>query len=162
MQPGCPQCGKDFVRRSHRQGALEYLLSSVYVYPFRCQLCTHRFRAFEWGARYERHLIDQREYERIPVRFAASFSGDGVKGEGTLIELSMGGCSLQTDEGVMPGELLQLSFKPSEQDPPFGVDTAVVRSARGTLRGVEFLRLQPAQKDALRQLVFRHLSQQRG
>lgn len=161
MHPRCPQCGKDFVRRSHRQGAFEHLLSAVYVYPFRCQLCTYRFRAFEWGAQYKRHLIDQREYERIPVRLTVNVSGDRGKGQGTLTDLSMGGCTLQTEVTFVPGELLQLSFQPTEKDPAISVEAAVVRSARSTNLGVEFLRLQAAQKDALRQFVFRHLSHQR-
>jgi len=41
----CPQCGTHFVRRSHRQGITERLWSLVAVYPFRCQVCAHRFKA---------------------------------------------------------------------------------------------------------------------
>lgn len=160
MHPRCPQCGKDFVRQSQRQGAFEHLLSVVGVYPFRCQVCTHRFRAFEWGAR-SRRLTDQREYERIPARFAVSFSGDRIKGQGNLVELSMGGCSLQTETRLTPGELLQLSFKTSEHDAYIHVEGIVVMSMRPPTVGVEFLRLQTPQQEALRQFVVRHLSQQR-
>ena len=38
----CPKCGKDFVRRALRKDAREHLPSLIYVYPLRCQLCTHR------------------------------------------------------------------------------------------------------------------------
>ena len=161
MNPRCPQCGKEFVRRSHRQGTLEHMLSVIYVYPYRCQLCTFRFRAMQWGAQYSRQLVDQREYERIPVRLPVTFAGDRAKGQGALTELSMGGCSLQTEAILKPGDLVQLSVKPSEQDPPITVETAVVRSVRATTLGVEFLRLDSQQRDALRQFVFRRLSQER-
>jgi predicted RNA-binding Zn-ribbon protein involved in translation (DUF1610 family) len=42
----CPTCGKNFIHRSHRQSRLDYLLSLVRLYPFRCVTCYHRFRAF--------------------------------------------------------------------------------------------------------------------
>jgi len=160
MYPRCPECGKDFVRQSQRQGAFEHLLSVIRVYPFRCQVCTHRFRGLEWGE-HSTQLIDQREYERIPVRFAVSFSSDRIKGQGNLIELSMGGCSLQTETRLPPGEVLQLSFQASEQDAHIRVEAIVVRSVRPPTVGMEFLRVPSPQKEALRQVVLHHLSQQR-
>jgi hypothetical protein len=158
MGPVCPQCGKDFVRRAHRKGVLERILSAVYCYPYRCQLCTHRFRAFEWGAHYERKAVDQREYERIPVELPLNFAGARVKGEGNLVTLSMGGCSFQANVTVNPGEILQLSFQPTAHDPSIVIDAAVIRSVRPPLVGAEFLRVQPTQKEALRQVVLRHLA----
>ena len=41
----CPQCGASQVRRSHRRGELDGLLSYVGWYPFRCETCQRRFRA---------------------------------------------------------------------------------------------------------------------
>ena len=52
-RPHCPDCGSTAVLRSHRRGRLEYLLSLVYLYPFRCVVCNHRFRAFSWHANRE-------------------------------------------------------------------------------------------------------------
>ena len=50
----CPACGSTLVRRSHRLGLAEAMLSAAYVYPFRCQECLHRFFALQWGVRYQR------------------------------------------------------------------------------------------------------------
>jgi len=54
----CPTCGGMLARRAHRIGLTEEMLSVVYVYPFRCRLCTHRFLAFQWGVRYHRVSSD--------------------------------------------------------------------------------------------------------
>ena len=159
MYPQCPHCGTNHVRRSQRLGALERVLSVARVYPFRCQVCSRRFRTLEWGTPYGRELIDQREYERIPVRLAVSFYGDRMKGQGRLIELSMGGCSFQTEDRLRPGELLQLSFQPSEQEAHIHVEAVVIRSVRPPMVGVEFLRLQSAQEDSLRQFVSRRAAE---
>jgi len=52
------------VRRSSRIGAFERLISIVYVYPFRCPRCTHRFRALNWGHRYPHPKGERRDNER--------------------------------------------------------------------------------------------------
>ena len=66
--PRCHHCGRRRARRCHRVGALERVLSAVYVYPFRCQVCGRRFRALAWGRRYVRRSADHREWERVAIR----------------------------------------------------------------------------------------------
>ena len=61
----CPACGGTLARRSHRNGLTEAMLSVVYVYPFRCRLCAHRFLAVQWGVRYQR--ISQDSGDHRPV-----------------------------------------------------------------------------------------------
>lgn len=154
MEPVCPQCGRDFVRRCHREGALEQLLSIAYIYPFRCQLCTHRFRAMEWGKRYNKRRIDKRQYERIATRFPVTFSGDQVEGKGEVADLSIEGCGLETETPPEVGALLQLKlYTTSEQEPAVVVDAAVVRSVRSRSVGVKFLRLSAEHKGRLSQYM---------
>jgi hypothetical protein len=50
----CPQCGSMVVHRARRAGVIEHLLSTAYIYPFRCRRCLTRFRAMQWGRRYIR------------------------------------------------------------------------------------------------------------
>lgn len=54
----CPGCASGRINRISRQSAWDFLLSVIYIYPFRCEACTHCFRLFEWGIRYRR----QRHY----------------------------------------------------------------------------------------------------
>jgi predicted RNA-binding Zn-ribbon protein involved in translation (DUF1610 family) len=50
----CPECGGTPARRSHRNGLAEKTLGALYIYPFRCRLCGHRFFVWQWGIRYHR------------------------------------------------------------------------------------------------------------
>ncbi len=151
--PQCSKCGKNFVRRSHRRGVIERLLSVGYVYPFRCQLCSHRFKALQWGVRYSKHVVDRREYERIPTGFSVTFQGDHVRGEGVATDISMAGCALETDARLAVEALLQLRLQIPDRDPAVTVDAAVVRSVRARAVGLQFLRLQPQDRDHLHHFV---------
>ncbi len=43
-EPRCPKCRSAYLHRSKRRGFVERtLLTTVSVYPFRCELCGHRF-----------------------------------------------------------------------------------------------------------------------
>ena len=38
---GCPKCSSDAIKRAHREGMKERLLSLFLVYPYRCRKCGH-------------------------------------------------------------------------------------------------------------------------
>jgi hypothetical protein len=153
MGPQCPKCGKEFVRRAHREGALERLLSLAYIYPFRCQLCTHRFRTCQWGIRYSKQPRDHREYARVETRFPVTFSGDETSGNGMVTLVSMGGCAIETETKLSPGAILQLQLQTSDREPAVTVDAVVVRSVRSKSVGLQFLRLGMEEKERLGQFV---------
>jgi len=93
----CPRCGKSFARRSHRQGLKERLLSLLYLYPFRCQVCANRFRAFQFRTRYVKRTVDRRQYVRLATRIPTTFAedikpGEQRGGEGVVTDISLGGC----------------------------------------------------------------------
>src|SRR5262245_36365819 len=81
----CRRCRSEFVRRSSRKTLAERLLSLVYVFPFRCQLCQHRFLAFRWRERWLRAAgggtDERREYERLPVQAWSSLWWRDRQGE---------------------------------------------------------------------------------
>jgi hypothetical protein len=141
---------------------IEQLLSVVFVYPFRCQLCTHRFLAMQWGVRYRKELVDQRQYDRVAVRLPATCRGEHSGGKGVVTDISMRGCMLETDVQLMEGELIEISFQPSDPVQPVIVEAAVVRSARSGSVGFEFLRLQPNEKETLHQFMMSLLAGQRS
>jgi len=66
--PTCPKCKSELVGRTHRAGLVEQALSLGYVYPFKCQVCQHRFLRLRWGERYVRVPLDRRDAERLPTR----------------------------------------------------------------------------------------------
>jgi PilZ domain-containing protein len=157
----CPHCAREFVRRISKSGLGEIVLGIFYVYPFRCQLCGHRFRAFERGIRYRRVEEDRREYDRMEVKFPIAFSGPNVAGKGTLLNISMAGCSFASSSELGIGMILKLDLQISGTVAPVIVDAAVVRSVQKDSAGVEFLRWQASERERL-QLFVRGLLIDRG
>jgi hypothetical protein len=149
----CPKCGKDFVRRTLRKGLHEYILSAVYIYPYRCQLCAHRFLRPEPGERYDESTLDKRQYERIDIKFPVTFTGDKAGGTGTVGRLSLGGCELECPLKLMEGMMFHVQLQPPGISPAIHIETAVVRSVRPPIAGLEFLRTNPTEQFRLIQFV---------
>ena len=149
----CPNCARDFVRRVSRSGVVERLLSVFYVYPFKCQLCGYRFRFFQWGVRYFRVEEDRREYDRMEMGFPVTFASEEGSGDGTLVNVSMGGCSLRTRAELPIGTIIKLTLQVSTDIQPVVVDAAVVRSVRAGGLGVEFLQWQQSERERLQLFV---------
>ena len=157
----CPHCARDFVRRVARTGLSEVLMSFIYIYPFKCQLCGDRFRSLQWGVRYIRVDEDRREYDRMEMRFPVTFRGQDITGEGELLNVSMGGCSFHTGANLTIGMILKLELQISNDVAPVIVDAAVVRNVRSGGVGVEFLQWQQSERERL-QLFIRGLLIGRG
>ncbi|MCP9464819.1 MAG: PilZ domain-containing protein [Nitrospira sp.] len=129
---------------AHRTGALEKLLDRLHVFPFRCQLCTTRFRAYWPDTLANLSEIDRREYVRLAASFQASLLAEArFRMEGRTTELSMNGCTFESDRTLLVGTLLELTIKPASMGAPITVETAVVRSVRKGSMGCRFVSLQP-------------------
>ncbi|MBI3809908.1 MAG: PilZ domain-containing protein [Nitrospirae bacterium] len=153
VYPQCPTCRKNFVRRSQRRGVIEHTISLVYIYPFRCQLCTRRFRAFQLGVRFERYTPDRREYVRIPIQVPVAFSWEQVQGQGTVVNLSMRDCAIETTARLHSGEVLCLRLDALNEYSRIVIEAAVVRSIVGNAVGLEVLRIQKTEREKLRQVI---------
>ena len=154
MELICAQCRKPFVKASRRGGILDRLLSLAYAYPFRCQICRHRFHLWQWNLRYIEQDVDRRQYERRPVSIHARITSGQHDYEGTVRDLAMGGCAIETQAPLHEGSVLGLQLDAYDSEPRLTVETAVVRSVQGTRVGVEFLRLTPQkEEERLRQYI---------
>ena len=140
----CPQCGKNVVLRAQTRRLSESLLALLFIAPFRCQSCHHRFFRFRLGLTYPASIIDRREHLRIPVRLFLSFSGGRIKGEGFVTDLSMGGCMIQSSTHVKVDDIFYLHITLPNHDKALEL-AAIVRSV--TSRGVSFQFLRQAQEN---------------
>ncbi len=140
----CPHCGKDRILRSRCHTILELLASLACYSPFHCQFCSHRFMACRLGRSYAIQFVDRRQHLRIPVRLFLSFSGGRIKGEGTVLDISMGGCMIQSDAPVHVDDIFYLQITLGEQETPLEV-AAMVRSVGS--RGIAFKFLRAAQEN---------------
>jgi hypothetical protein len=152
MRPQCPSCQSIYVRRAHRVGIIEQVLSAFYVYPFRCQLCSVRFSSFQWGVRYDKQE-DMRQYERIGVHFPVLFRSAQTTGKGVITDVSVADCALETTLPLKQGDALKLELYPKSGRPPIVVEKAVIRSIRKATVGVQFLEVSDIDKARLNRLV---------
>jgi len=136
----CRRCGKGLAQRATVQSIAEQFLSLFATHPFQCQICGHRFLAFRFSSLYRDQRAERREWERIPVRFSTAFSGSHIRGEGTVVNISKGGCKIDTDVKVQVGALLYMQLFLSQGEPPVEV-AGSVRSAKDGKLGVKFLRV---------------------
>ncbi|MDP1767805.1 MAG: PilZ domain-containing protein [Nitrospirota bacterium] len=140
----CPRCQKDAVLQTLPQSIREHFAAVVFMAPFKCLSCSHRFLASRLWLDQPTHPMDRREHLRIPVRLYLSFSGGKVRGEGTVLDLSMGGCIIKSETLVHTDDIFYLQLALSEGDLPLEV-AAMVRSV--SPRGIAFKFLRAAQEN---------------
>jgi hypothetical protein len=151
-QVTCPRCHKDGVVRARPQTPRELVAALIWIVPFQCQDCLHRFLARRVSTAGFSHPIERREHLRIPVRLCLSFSGGKVRGEGTVLDLSLGGCIIESETHVRVDDIFYLEIALAEDEAPIEV-AAMVRSV--STRGIAFKFLRKAQENK-RLLTFIH------
>jgi hypothetical protein len=139
--------------RVSRAGLGEHLASLFYVYPFRCQLCGHRFKFLQWGIKYKRIEADRREYERMAASFPVTFDVGGLQGRGLAVDVSMAGCTFHTESELVEGNILQMRLELPEEASPVSVEAVIIRTLRAGRVGVEFIRFESDQRERLQRFV---------
>jgi hypothetical protein len=133
---------------------MERLLNRFKVFPFRCQLCTMRFRALWAGSPNATQEVDRRQYRRLPASFHAELLADNsVRTTNRVTDISMDGCTLETTTTLPRGTFLELKIKPASDDVPIKIETAMVCSLRPEAMGIRFLELLGNDKQRLSQVV---------
>ena len=134
----CPECGKESVHRVPSLSLGEQVKRLLFVSPFRCQVCGHRFVAFRLGRHYP-PVSERRTHERVPVSLALAFSGGRINGEGTLVNISLGGCLIETRTPVKADDIFHVKLFVNDQQPAIEV-AAMVRSIGAKGVGMKFVR----------------------
>lgn len=145
----CPRCQSEGVLRSRQQSPREHVAALFFMAPFHCQHCRHRFLVWRPGLGQPALSRDRREHLRIPVRLFLSFSGGKVRGDGMVMDLSMGGCVIKSSTQVHIDDIFYLEIA-IQGMAPIEV-AAIVRSI--SARGIAFKFLRQAQ-DNKRLLTF--------
>jgi c-di-GMP-binding flagellar brake protein YcgR len=149
----CPNCGTPFIRVTHQEGGVERLLSYANVFPFRCQLCTNRFRAFYSGARHNTQAFDRRQYTRLTASIEAQVL---IPNQPTvtnrITDISMDGCTLQAT-GFPKGAFIELVLKPMVEKETIRIEAAMVCSVHPLSMGIRFLEIPPEHYRRLAQVI---------
>lgn len=92
--------------------------------------------------------------QRVPVRCPVEFTHEeGVSGEGTVFNVSLGGCAVQSRVSVSDGMLVSLRIVSQEGDYPINVEMARVRWATTNEFGVEFLMVMSKEREKLERIL---------
>jgi c-di-GMP-binding flagellar brake protein YcgR len=132
---------------------MERVLQQLSVFPFRCQLCMNKFRAFHPKAGSTLQAFDRRQYKRLPTSIQAQFLADNrLRSTNRITDISMDGCTLQAT-GLPRGTFLGLVLKPDQEDESIRIETAIVCSVRSTSVGLRFLEIPLPDQRRLSQVV---------
>ena len=100
--------------------------------------------------------MDLRRHQRFPVHFHSVLSGPKLsESTGTIVNLSEGGCCVETASQVYTGIQLALRLHVPGEEAPIRVEQAAVRWTRGHELGVGFINMTPPHKERLSQFLER-------
>lgn len=98
--------------------------------------------------------MELRSHPRYDVQCAISFKGDQVTGEGTLVNISLGGYKIVVSDQTVPnGTYLSLLVHIPGEGSHVEVELAVVRWSKGQEFGLEFLRMGAKEQERLRRYI---------
>jgi hypothetical protein len=99
-------------------------------------------------------MIDRRSVKRIAVTFRVSYGAVSLgKHEGSICDLAMTGCRLESTVPVPVHTYIELWLQISPTAPKILVDLAAVRWARDGQLGIEFLNVRPEHKAKLQEII---------
>jgi c-di-GMP-binding flagellar brake protein YcgR len=90
------------------------------------------------------------------MNFPLSFVGKNFEGTGTVSDISSNGCAFVTEGQLTEKSIVRLALQISDELQPVDIEAAVVRHVRQGHVGIEFLRVQQAERQRL-QLFIRGL-----
>jgi hypothetical protein len=98
--------------------------------------------------------MEQRQNLRFHVQFRSSFSSIAmVGGEGSVTDLSIRGCRIESPIDVQPGAALELRIAAIEHEPPIQIQQGLVRWSRERQFGLEFVTMAPEEWARLQHTV---------
>jgi hypothetical protein len=98
--------------------------------------------------------MEQRSNLRYRALFRSSFSSVAmVGGEGSLLDVSVRGCRIESLIEVKPGATLEVRIEVIESKPPIQIQAAVVRWSREREFGLEFEVIAPTEWGHLQDVV---------
>lgn len=95
-----------------------------------------------------------RKNPRFDVNFGGTFAGEFLAGQGTIINLSVGGCSIESPVTPAAQTVMGLQIQLPDSQWPLEIGQAVVRWTRGTTFGLEFHTLSATDTARLQQLLY--------
>lgn len=100
-------------------------------------------------------MIECRQHPRVPVDLQVYFSTAGNTSirEGTMFDLSAGGCAVSSLSSVLPGSAVRILVRATDLGSPITIESAAVRWSEYGEFGVEFIALSEIDQSRLHRLL---------
>ena len=99
-------------------------------------------------------MEDRRATPRFRVQFRTTVSGSTQpEGTGTILDLSKGGCRLESPLAILPGLSLELRIHVPDLEWPLMIDGADVQWVSGQIAGLAFVQIRQAEQRRLDDLI---------
>lgn len=106
---------------------------------------------------------DRRISPRFRVQFRTTFFGPtALEGNGTVLDLSLGGCRVESTTPLSPSLSVELRIHVPDLDWPLMIDGATVQWGKGQTFGLSFLQLRETERERLRQVIARLAGEAEG
>ena len=96
---------------------------------------------------------ESRRAPRFTMQGAVAFSSDDSSSQGSLLNLSTGGCAFECETLFQKGDYVGLRMYLRDQELPVEVDLAAIRWSTGKEYGLEFIRIREEVQKRLRTLL---------
>jgi hypothetical protein len=98
-------------------------------------------------------IMEKRQQPRFTSQFRSTFSGGQREGQGRTLDLSVGGCKIETDLPVVVGASFVCRIFVPGLDWPLRIDEAQVRWVKARSFGIQFTKVQPNEEAKLKQVI---------
>jgi len=92
---------------------------------------------------------DRRDQPRFTTQFRSSLTGRSQEGQGQTLDISSGGCKIESDLKVEQGTTFECRLHIPGLDWPLRVDEATVRWTDGKTFGIAFTKISPQELEKL-------------
>lgn len=101
----------------------------------------------------DQKALQPRGRRRVRVDYPAFFTGDEGSGHGTVTNLTIAGCEIESHAQLPTGASLHLHVETPEARPPIVISLAIVRWKNGDRFGLEFVRFEGETKEQLADML---------
>ena len=96
---------------------------------------------------------DRRAQPRFTTQFRSTFSGQKQEGQGRTLDLSTGGCKVESEMSVVVGATFECRLHIPGFDWPLRIEEATVRWLEGKTFGLGFTRIAPSELSKLKVVI---------
>lgn len=105
---------------------------------------------------------ERRVQPRFTTQFRSTFSGGPHEGNGRTLDLSVGGCKIESETVVGQGNKFECRLHIPDLDWPIMIDEAIVRWVEGKTFGLAFTRIRSGEQAKITAIISKIEQEQQG